>query len=150
LPAVSHHFENRNVIMSFWFLLRHQHREHLMHRLKILAAAVAMLAAAPVVAQEIEVSPGPGPGARYYNGYDDGYYRNYRREEFWPGQVAGDVVGGAIGTAGAIATAPFRALDGNPSYAMGPDMTYCAQRYRSFDPASGTFMGYDGRRHPCQ
>jgi hypothetical protein len=119
-----------------------------MHRLKIAIAAVTMLAATPVLAQEVEVYPGPGPSVRYYN--DDGYYRNYRKDEFWPGQVAGDVVGGAIGTAGAIATAPFRALDGNSSYAMGPDMAYCAQRYRSFDPASGTFMGYDGRRHPCQ
>lgn len=26
----------------------------------------------------------------------------------------------------------------------------CAQRYRSYDPASDTFMGYDGYRHPCQ
>jgi hypothetical protein len=119
-----------------------------MHRLKIAIAAVTLLTATPVLAQQVEVYPTPDPGARYYN--DDGYYRNYRRDEFWPGQVAGDVVGGAIGTAGAIATAPFRALDGNSSYAMGPDMTYCAQRYRSFDPASGTFMGYDGRRHPCQ
>nr|WP_244521923.1 BA14K family protein [Bradyrhizobium embrapense] len=25
----------------------------------------------------------------------------------------------------------------------------CA-RYRSFDPASGTFLGRDGRRHSCQ
>ena len=25
----------------------------------------------------------------------------------------------------------------------------CA-RYRSFDPASGTFLGHDGRRHVCQ
>jgi hypothetical protein len=26
---------------------------------------------------------------------------------------------------------------------------YCSQRYRSYDPASGTYLGYDGRRHPC-
>ena len=26
---------------------------------------------------------------------------------------------------------------------------YCSQRYRSFDPDSGTFVGYDGRRHFC-
>ena len=26
---------------------------------------------------------------------------------------------------------------------------YCAQRYRSYDRASGTFMGRDGVRHPC-
>lgn len=27
---------------------------------------------------------------------------------------------------------------------------YCASKYRSFDPATGTFMGYDGRRHYCR
>lgn len=29
------------------------------------------------------------------------------------------------------------------------DQAYCMQRYRSYDPASGTFLGYDGMRHPC-
>lgn len=28
--------------------------------------------------------------------------------------------------------------------------SYCESRYRSFDPRSGTFMGYDGRRHFCR
>ncbi|MEP9374012.1 BA14K family protein [Mesorhizobium sp. KR1-2] len=27
--------------------------------------------------------------------------------------------------------------------------TYCQNRYRSFDPGSGTFTGYDGRKHLC-
>ena len=26
---------------------------------------------------------------------------------------------------------------------------YCQNRYRSFDPGSGTFIGYDGREHFC-
>jgi BA14K-like protein len=26
----------------------------------------------------------------------------------------------------------------------------CAERYHSYDPASGTFLGYDGRRHSCE
>jgi hypothetical protein len=26
---------------------------------------------------------------------------------------------------------------------------YCAQRFRSYDPASGTYLGFDGRRHSC-
>lgn len=26
----------------------------------------------------------------------------------------------------------------------------CAQRHRSYDPAYGSFRGYDGRRHPCE
>jgi BA14K-like protein len=25
----------------------------------------------------------------------------------------------------------------------------CAARFRSYDPATGTFMGFDGIRHPC-
>jgi hypothetical protein len=29
------------------------------------------------------------------------------------------------------------------------DPAFCAQRYRSYDPASGTYLGFDGLRHPC-
>ena len=49
-----------------------------------------------------------------------------------------------------------------PSYGRGPgpvyrqgyveggrDAGYCQQRYRSYDPASGTYLGLDGLRHPC-
>src|SRR5260370_6105647 len=39
-----------------------------------------------------------------------------------------------------------------PGYVAGPGgdaVAYCSQRYRSYDPASGTFLGYDGVRHPC-
>ena len=35
-----------------------------------------------------------------------------------------------------------------PGYGSG-GAGYCAQRYRSYDPASGTYLGYDGLRHPC-
>jgi hypothetical protein len=43
---------------------------------------------------------------------------------------------------------------GQPAPVEGPmvasgDATYCAQRYRSYDPASGTYLGFDGLRHPC-
>jgi len=31
----------------------------------------------------------------------------------------------------------------------GDDDAYCSQRFRSYDPSSGTYMGYDGRRHSC-
>jgi hypothetical protein len=31
----------------------------------------------------------------------------------------------------------------------GSVVAYCAQRYRSYDPASGSFLGFDGLRHPC-
>ena len=31
----------------------------------------------------------------------------------------------------------------------GGSVAYCQQTYRSYDPASGTYLGYDGMRHPC-
>jgi BA14K-like protein len=41
-----------------------------------------------------------------------------------------------------------------PAYVAAPPppgdaAAYCAQRYRSYDPVSQTFMGYDGIRRPC-
>jgi BA14K-like protein len=35
-----------------------------------------------------------------------------------------------------------------PGYG-GDAAAYCARRYRSYDPATDTFLGYDGARHPC-
>ncbi len=29
------------------------------------------------------------------------------------------------------------------------DIAACEARFRSFDPASGTYLGFDGARHPC-
>lgn len=56
--------------------------------------------------------------------------------------------------AGAMAPAQFPS---SGSYAYmgdsaneGSSASSCSQRYRSYDPASGTFLGYDGIRHPCQ
>jgi BA14K-like protein len=131
--------------------------------LKILAAAAVLLVVTPVVAQEMGGGPiGPGSDRglepsynngyyypTYYNGYHDG---GYRRDEFWPGRAAGDAIGGAVRTAGAIPTAPFRALEGDNSYAFArrAEDGYCAQRYRSYDSASRTYVGYDGRRRICR
>jgi hypothetical protein len=39
-----------------------------------------------------------------------------------------------------------------PAYGapVGEDAAaYCAQRFRSYDPRSGTYLGLDGKRHPC-
>jgi hypothetical protein len=133
-----------------------------MTRLKLFGAAALLSAtiASPVLAQEGAMGPGyryGQPASTYSDqGYRDhqGYWHNnegYRDDGFAPLDAAAGVVNGAVNTAGAIATAPFRAMDGDRSYAMMQgDASYCAQRYRSFDPRSGTFMGYDGRRHPCQ
>jgi hypothetical protein len=31
----------------------------------------------------------------------------------------------------------------------GDPVSYCLQRFKSYDPRSGTYLGYDGYRHPC-
>jgi BA14K-like protein len=131
-------------------------------------AILLVATGAPVLAQEMGGATGPGPQADYGYTYDQGYYdqsyqpsyydqgyrrsyegRRYYRDRGPVGAAAG-VVGGAAEAAGAVATAPFRAFDNRDSYAMAPQGdSDCAQRYRSYDPASGTFMGYDGQRHPC-
>jgi hypothetical protein len=38
-----------------------------------------------------------------------------------------------------------------PAYMVedGGDVSYCMQRFKSYDPRSGTYLGYDGNRHPC-
>lgn len=93
-----------------------------------------------------------------YDAMGPGYGGYYGRSGFWPADVAATAVGGAVGlagaavdTAGAIATAPFRASNAYASMdepGMGGS-SWCEQRYRSYDPSSGTYLGYDGQRHPC-
>jgi hypothetical protein len=58
-----------------------------------------------------------------------------------------DDYGGAL-AAGAIFGLAAGALAAN-AWAGGNAVAYCEQRFRSYDPASGTYLGYDGYRHPC-
>jgi len=45
---------------------------------------------------------------------------------------------------------PYRYPYYSPYYpGYGGDDAYCASRYRSYDPVTGTYLGYDGLRHPC-
>ncbi len=52
-------------------------------------------------------------------------------------------------TAGAMASVPFRGSNAYAGTYSGANAS-CAQRYRSYDPGSGTFLGHDGHRHPCE
>lgn len=65
------------------------------------------------------------------------------------------IVGGAI--LGSALAAPYydRSYGYYPrttyygAYGGGDAVEYCSRRFRSYDPSSGTYLGYDGRRHPC-
>lgn len=91
----------------------------------------------------------------------------------WRGRGAGigaGIVAGALLGAGIAASRPY--YYGPGPYYYGPGyyepapvyvrppvvygapvyddaVAYCMRRYKSYDPGSGTFLGYDGYRHPC-
>lgn len=73
------------------------------------------------------------------------YYRGYRRG-FDPGAAAAlGIIGLAAGAIAGAALAPAPYVVGDPNW-----IAYCSSRYRSFDPASGTYLGFDGNRYYCQ
>jgi len=123
------------------------------------------------------VSPGgnaqvsPGGNARFSGGgntHFNGGGNYYRGGHYGPGVAAG--VAGAAIVGGAIASQAYYGgpgyYDAGPGYyddqyydgggavaavpdTGGGDVAYCMQTYRSYDPQSGTYLGYDGNRHPC-
>jgi len=101
---------------------------------------------------------------QYRRGWRGGYYRG---GYYHNGGIVGaglGLAGAGIGLAGAIvggavvgATHPY----GYEGYGYAPgyvaaspyaddsEVGYCQQRFRSYDTASGTYLGFDGLRHPC-
>ena len=69
------------------------------------------------------------------------------------GVIGGLLLGGIIASQANRYDGPAYYYDGPPGY-YGPDydswVNYCFSRYRSFDPRTGTYVGYDGRRHYCR
>ncbi len=78
------------------------------------------------------------------------------------GFAAGAIIGGIIASQRPYYYEPYPYQYYGPVYAPGPyyggpapyygggdPVGYCMSRFRSYDPVSGTYMGYDGFRHPC-
>lgn len=72
------------------------------------------------------------------------WYRSHRRDNNDAaiagifGLAAGAILGSALS---ANANANATVYDANDRY--------CASRFRSYDPVSNTYLGYDGHRHYC-
>jgi BA14K-like protein len=124
--------------------LTRSHTEEDFMATKIMAGAVALaLAASSVLAASSANAQGwHGHGGHWHGG---------------GGAIAGFAAGALIG--GAIAGQPYGYY--GPGYAYGPayayepgyeggdGVGYCLSRFKSYDPQSGTYLGYDGQRHPC-
>lgn len=75
------------------------------------------------------------------------------------GLAAGAIIGGALasgyygpygyGYGSYYAPAPPPDYYGDEVEVGGGDVAYCMQRFKSYNPRSGTYLGYDGARHPC-
>lgn len=116
-------------------------------KLMIAAALAASVAFAAAPAQ-----------ARWHGHHGGGWHHGGGFGGALGGFAAGAIIGGALGAA---SSGPY--YDYGPDYygygyAPGPVVVersgggaeaYCERRFRSYDPASGTYLGYDGMRHPC-
>lgn len=91
---------------------------------------------------------------------------HWRDGRWWPGAAAaGFAAGAALGSYAYYGGGPYYYGDDYYDGDYGPDyyetgvevgvpaggdaVAYCESRFRSYDPASGTYLGYDGLRHPC-
>jgi BA14K-like protein len=115
---------------------------------------VASAAAAPIASPPM-LQGAVGPSVETVQ-YRRGWRGGYRGGAGVGLGIAGALIGGAI----IGATQPYGyygyppgyygpAYVAAPPYVGGDAVAYCQQRFQSYDPYSGTYLGFDGLRHPC-
>jgi BA14K-like protein len=130
----------------------------------IAVASILMLQSVPASAQRVH-GAGHAHFARGYGGHwHGGYGRGYGGYGVGVGVAAlatGALIGGAIASQNQGYYYPDQNYPGysGPGYVYndaapvaynnGGSVAYCEQTYRSYDPASGSYLGYDGVRHAC-
>ena len=103
---------------------------------------------------------GPAHSRYQHLGYAHGQAGGYGVGAGVAAVAAGALIGGAIASQNQgyypAATYPvysdpgYGYSDAAPVvYNNGDSVAYCEQTYRSYDPGSGTYLGYDGFRHTC-
>jgi BA14K-like protein len=89
-----------------------------------------------------------GTGPSGYNSYNYNYAPAYNSYAYAPGYSYSYSPGYSSGPSGynSYAYSPGTSY----GYRVAEDaVAYCKQRFRSYDQASGTYLGYDGQRHSC-
>lgn len=118
----------------------------------LLASVLASVGATSAPAQDY------GPRQLRY-GYTSGWSFDARNDDrdvptngVFPGNFAANPPSASIGAAGFLESNPWRSAQPYPSQVVIGSASYraaCAQRYRSYDPASSTHLGRDGLHHRC-
>ena len=109
-------------------------------RTKITAALTAL---ALVGASALTVTP----ASAQWHGHHGGYRHHGGGGGAIAGFAAGALLGGALAAQGPYYGGGY--YRGGPYAYSGGSEEYCLSRFKSYDPASGTYLGYDGYRHPC-
>lgn len=116
--------------------------DHRRDRHRIIGAGIVGLAAGALLGGAL-AAPRYAPPPAYYAPRGYPYYQPYYAAPPVVRYVAPPVVHYAPAPVGM----PW--AGGYPPFSDGW-LAYCSRRYRSFDPRTGTFLGYDGNRHYCR
>jgi hypothetical protein len=128
----------------------------------IAIASVLMLQPAPASAQRVHAVGRARVGHGYAGHWHGGYGHGYGGYGVGVGALAtGALIGGAIASQnqgyyygdqnypGYSDPGYVYSNAGPVAYNNGGTVAYCEQTYRSYDPASESYLGYDGVKHPC-
>jgi len=132
----------------------------------IAAMTLAVMSTAPIpsVASAMPIADAVAVKSVIPTDIEQAYWRGRGwggRGRGWGWGVGAGLLGGAI--VGGLLAAPYYYGPDYPYYGPGPyypgpvyagpppgdAVAYCMQRFKSYDPRSGTYLGYDGLRHPC-
>lgn len=103
------------------------------------ATSAPIMNSAPSVAT---AASGDVTTVQYRRHHHHGYHGHHGYRRGYGGTAAGVGIGLAAGAiiGGAIAASQAQAQQNH---------AYCSQRYRSYDPGSGTYLNNNGMRYPC-
>lgn len=86
---------------------------------------------------------------QYYHHHRRGHYRGYRGDRYHGHRHHDHDNGAGAAVAGGILGLALGAMIAGSAAQNSNSVQYCMNRFRSYDPRSGTYLGYDGYRHPC-
>ncbi|HWL03578.1 MAG TPA: BA14K family protein [Xanthobacteraceae bacterium] len=117
--------------------------------LSSIAVTMPAASAAPVLngAQLSQAVPGMTEAVQWRRHYGPRYYGPRHRGGNAAAGVAAGLAAGAI--LGGVIASQAQPRYVRPDVLTPDDIAYCAQRFRSYDARTGTYLGHDGYRHPC-
>jgi hypothetical protein len=108
---------------------------------------IGLVLAAVIAVAGFSALPSDANAAHWHGGWRGGHWHGGGGWGYYgAGVAAGAIIGGLLASRYYYGPGYY--------YYERPEVDddavgYCMQRFRSYDPRSGTYLGYDGYRHPC-